>query len=164
MGTILKIGGPYTSIISDYMDMNISGIETIDLGNDYGKWQEENLGMNVGDYLDMGDPINNRSLLGGDFNIVWSLEVEEFEGGIKSLYPTVNRVYGRIEIQDSPIGQDPSNNDIELEEFDVEFDTDVNKGFELQSINSRDIRLDNGISTVEINIDLNKKVIGVEFG
>ena len=50
MGTILKIGGPYTSIISDYMDMNIDGIETIDLGNDYGKWQEENLGMNVGDY------------------------------------------------------------------------------------------------------------------
>ena len=163
MGTIRKIG-TYKTEISNYIQINIRGEEKIDLGNSYADYITKHAGIDLDDYMGgagRNQDFSNRSLLGGNLNIEWHLELEETEGGITSIKPVVDLVNGAIQIEDIPVGEDPDDFDLDLETFDVDIDSKEDR-FKLETrIDSSN--LTNQIFPEEVSIDFKTNTITVDF-
>lgn len=163
MGTIRKIGA-YKTKISKYIQINIKGEEKIDLGNSYADYIIKHAGVDLDDYMGGAGrthDFSNRSLLGGNINIEWHLELEETEGGITAIEPVVDLVHGTIQIEDIPAGEDPDDFDLDLETFDVDIDSKED-GFKLETrVDSSN--LNTQIFPEEVSIDFKTNTITVDF-
>lgn len=160
MGNIRKIGS-YESQLKNYSDISVSGINKIDLGNNYNDYLSKSLDMNASDLgIDTDQDFSNRSFLAGSIIIYWDLIIEDGESGVNEMSVKVNQVEGSVSIEDFPIGADPSDPDVELEEFEVEFNANE---MEFTIKESLQTETHTGIYPRDVWIDFNKKTIEIEF-
>jgi hypothetical protein len=161
MGTIKKVG-TFTTTVIKYSEINVYGISEIDLGNSYSEFLSNSAGMDIEELVgEMEDDFKNRSFLGGYLEVKWSMDVELSESGVSGFFVAGERVVGNIQVEDTPVGEDPNDDDVELAEFEVEFDTDDN-GFEILAKLDEE-KIPAQVFVTSIDIDFKNKKVYVEF-
>jgi hypothetical protein len=161
MGTIKRVG-TFTAVLIKYSEISAYGLSEIDLGNSYSEYLSKGAGMDIEELVgEIKDDFKNRSLLGGYLNVTWSLDVELTDSGVSGFSVVCENVTGNIQVEDTPVGEDPNDDDVELAEFEVEFDTESN-GFELLAKLDEE-KIPAQIFVKDIEIDFKNKQVYVGF-
>ncbi len=92
----------------------------------------------------------NTALNGANLTVLWTLEVEPRERGVKGIYIYITKVYGTLEVEHWEAGPKDSDETIEvdLEKFEWKYECEMEV--------SKD-----GFAPTDVEIDFNTKIITV---
>lgn len=151
--------GPFIITFDDshIYDVNVAGLNKLDIYPDTEDVRLMRLMLDP-------EPSDNRSLNGFNLNIEWSLNLLTNKQGISSFEIEFARVWGTLKIEDLPIGADPYDDDVELEEYEYKIDSDITKMHLEVSTDFRNFKIRDELYPSRLYIDFNTKIPHVELG
>lgn len=144
--------GPYTSVISDKIDIDVFGVKNMD--DSYFPSPDEELISLARIDLGIERPKDDRSFLGGKISVNWSLNIKERRYGIWEMSIDIHRIYGYLNIEDLPVNSLGTDEDEELEEFEIEIDSNKGKwAISIEEEFDHSWELEDGFSIYAVTID-----------
>lgn len=142
--------GPFITTIDQYLDIDVEGEDQLDIYPDSNSEDIRLMRLMLGD-----EPTGERSVSGGNLKVEWAVYISKDDDGFGFSTPEFLRVYGTLTIEDLPPGADPNDPDVELEEYEFEFDS-KESDFQLSVVDWNDCKVGSFIAPTRIELGFRK--------